>query len=312
MDVVFSDDMPEMQPRKTDSGKTLTDPTLTDMERAQLLNGRTEGAKDRPYKQVLNTNSDLTPDQKRHFETIQGYAKSFRDMSGKQRVKTMRRGDPESPIVYEGLAAKVSFDSRLMNGEELAGMEGQIPDDPASKASKVIDNVMEIYQSDERATQVVFAQLGLGKSATKKTTDAAGNKHKRTYKVFSTAHDMVERLVAKGIPREQIAMVTGGTGKDKRAAIAEAMNSSEIRLVIGSTQSLGVGVNMQKNLRAIHHMDAPWMPGDLEQRNGRGQRQGNQWNTVREYRYLTDRIDGRRWQLLVKKQQFIQKFMKSD
>lgn len=312
MDVVFSDDMPEMQPRKTKSGKTLSDPTLTETERAHLLNGRTEGAKDRPYKQVLNTTSDLTPDQKRHFDTIQDYAASFRNMTGLQRKKAMNRGDPESPIVYEGLAAKVSFDARLMRAEELAGMEGQVPDDPNSKASKVIDNVLEIYNSDERATQVVFTQLGLGKSATKTVTDNAGNKKKRRYKVFSTAHDIVERLVQKGIPREQIALVTGTTSKDKRAAIAEAMNRSEIRLVIGSTQSLGVGVNMQRNLRAMHHMDAPWMPGDLEQRNGRGQRQGNQWNTVREYRYLTDRIDGRRWQLLVKKQQFIEKFMKSD
>ena len=312
MDVVFSEDMPEMQPRKTKSGKTLSDPSLTELERAELLNGRTEGAKDRPYKQVLNETADLTDDQRAHFAKIQEYAKQFRAMSGKERVKAMRRGDPQSPIVYEGLAAKVSFDARLMYAEELAGEEGKVPDDPNSKPSRVIKNVMEVYNSDERATQVIFTQLGLSKSATESITDENGNKRKRTKKVFSTAHDMVERMVQQGIPRHQIALVTGATSKDKRAAIADAMNRSEIRVVIGSTQSLGVGVNMQKNLRAMHHMDAPWMPGDLEQRNGRGQRQGNQWNTVREYRYLTDRIDGRRWQLLVKKQQFIEKFLKAD
>ena len=69
---------------------------------------------------------------------------------------------------------------------------------------------------------------------------------------------------------------------------------------------------MQRNLRAMHHLDAPWMPGDLEQRNGRGHRQANQWNTVLEYRYITDKLDGRRWQVLAIKQRFIQSFMKSS
>ena len=312
MDVVFSDDMPEMQPRRTSTGKTLDDPSLTAKERDELMNGRTEKAKDRPYKQVLNTTSDLTEEQQVHFNTIQQWAREFRNMTGKERRDAMRSGDPRSPIVYEGLAAKVSFDARLMNGEALAGMEGQVPDDPTSKASKVIDNLLEIYNSDPRATQAVFSQLGLSKSASRTVTDQAGNKTTRSFKTFSTIHDIVERLVQRGVPREEIAVVTGSTSKDKRAQIAEAMNRSEIRIVFGSTQSLGVGVNMQKNMRAMHHMDAPWMPGDLEQRNGRGQRQGNQWNTVREYRYLTDRIDGRRWQLLVKKQQFIEKFLKAD
>ena len=107
-------------------------------------------------------------------------------------------------------------------------------------------------------------------------------------------------------------MVThGSTSKERRKEIAEAMNSSKIRIVIGSTDTLGVGVNMQRNLRAMHHVDAPYMPGELEQRNGRGLRQGNQWNTVLEYRYMTDRLDGKRWQILAVKQRFINAFMKA-
>src|SRR5690606_577740 len=125
-----------------------------------------------------------------------------------------------------------------------------------------------------------------------------GNKRQVRYKAFSTLNDMVERLVQAGVPREQIAVVTGATDKSKRKEVEDAMNRGDVRIVFGSTDSLGVGVNMQKNLRAMHHMDAPWMPGELEQRNGRGHRQGNQWNTVMEYRYLTDRLDGRRWQVL--------------
>lgn len=302
MDTVFADDMPEMKPRKTKSGKTLDNAGLNDKERAELLNGRTEQAKDRPYKKVIVDTADLTPEQQRAFRKIQGLANQWRKLDKKAKREAMLAGDEVSPIIYEGLATKASFDVRLADGEKLAGKEGQVPDEPNSKASRVVKNVLEVYQSHAKATQVVFTQIGLGTTATRKG---------ETIKVFSTARDIVERLVQGGIPREQIAIVDGSTSKDKRKAIADAMNKAEIRVVIGSTESLGVGVNMQRNLRAMHHMDAPWMPGDLEQRNGRGHRQGNQWNTVLEYRYITDRIDGRRWQVLAVKQRFINAFLKA-
>ncbi|MFL0806741.1 MAG: hypothetical protein K6L60_05590 [Oceanobacter sp.] len=302
MDVVFSDDMPEMKPRRTKSGKLLSDSGLTELEKGELINGRTEGAKDRPYKRVINENSDLSPDQKHEFGLIQGYAKSWRDMKSRERMEAMRSGAPESPIIHENLAAKASFDVRLIGGEQYAGQEGNISDHANSKSSRAIKNIVDIYRSNKDANQVIFTQMGLGTTATKK---------KVKIKTFSTVKDMVERLVQAGIPRKEIAVVDGSTSKDKRKAIADAMNRSEIRVVFGSTQSLGVGVNMQRNLRAMHHLDAPWMPGDLEQRNGRGHRQGNQWNTVLEYRYLTDRIDGRRWQVLAIKDRFIKQFLKS-
>jgi len=311
MDVVFADDMPEMKPRRTATGKLLSDSDLTEAERAELLNGRTEQAKDRPYKKVIVDTADLTDEQKIEFQKIQGYARAWRNMSGKERKQAMNAGDPESPIIYENLAGKASFDVRLNRGAELAGQEGRVPDTDDSKSSRVIRNVLEIYGSHPLATQVIFAQQGLSTTATK-SVGPVGDKRKVTYKTFSTMRDMVERLVQQGIPREQIAIVDGSTSKDKRKAIADAMNRAEIRVVIGSSQSLGVGVNMQRNLRAMHHMDAPWMPGDLEQRNGRGHRQGNQWNTVLEYRYLTDRLDGRRWQVLAIKQRFITAFLKAN
>lgn len=311
MDVVFADDMPEMQPRRTATGKLLSDSDLTEAERAELLNGRTEQAKDRPYKKVIVDTADLTDEQKVEFQKIQGYARAWRNMSGRERKQAQNAGDPESPIIYENLAGKASFDVRLNRGAELAGQEGRVPDTDDSKSSRVIRNVLEIYGSHPLATQVIFAQQGLSTTATK-SVGPVGDKRKVTYKTFSTMRDMVERLVQQGIPREQIAIVDGSTSKDKRKAIADAMNRAEIRVVIGSSQSLGVGVNMQRNLRAMHHMDAPWMPGDLEQRNGRGHRQGNQWNTVLEYRYLTDRLDGRRWQVLAIKQRFITAFLKAN
>lgn len=311
MDIVFADDMPEMRPRKTKTGKVLASPNLTDDERNELLNGRTENAKDRPYKKIINETADLTPAQQEAFAQVQQYAQSWRSMTGLDKKEAMRSGAPESPIIYEGLAAKASFDVRLMQGEQLAGMEGKTSDDPNSKASKVVNNVLRIYAQDKRTTQVIFMQQGISKTASR-SVGATGDKRQESYRVFSTAHDIIERLVQQGIPRNQIALVDGSTDKSKRKEIADAMNRSEIRVVLGSTQSLGVGVNMQKNLKAMHHMDAPWMPGDLEQRNGRGHRQGNQWNTVEEYRYLTDRIDGRRWQVLAVKDKFIKAFLKGN
>lgn len=310
MDTVFADDMPEMKPRKV-NGKELNDADLSEAERGQLLNGRTEGAGDRPYKKVVNASADMTHQQQQVFRELQGYAQDWRDASGKQRREWMRSGDPRSPIVTEGIANKASFDVRLLD-ESLAGMEGQTSDDPSSKASRVVANTLEIFNSDPNANQVIFAEMGFSKSVRRTGTDANGDKHTTTHKVFSTMHDIVERLVQGEIPREQIAIVDGSTSKERRKEIAVAMNESRMRVVIGSTDTLGVGVNMQRNLRAMHHLDAPYMPGELEQRNGRGQRQGNQWNTVMEFRYMTDRLDGRRWQILAVKQRFITAFMKAN
>jgi N12 class adenine-specific DNA methylase/phospholipid N-methyltransferase len=311
MDTVFAEDMPEMQPRKTESGKTMGD-DLTDLERAHLLNGRTEGAKDRPYKKVINESADMTAEQKRIFAQVQEYAAEWRDADGKTRRKWMKDGDHRSPLIYGRLADTASFDARLLD-PDLVGKEGQVPDDENSKTSRVIKNVRDIYDSHELASQVIFMDQGYGTKAKRSGgRNAQGEKNPDiTVDIFSPVLDLVERLVQSGIPREQIAVVSGKTKKEERSRIAAAMNTGEIRVVIGSTQTLGVGVNMQRNLRAMHHMDAPYMPGELEQRNGRGQRQGNQWNTVLEYRYMTDRLDGKRWQILAVKQRFITAFMKA-
>lgn len=312
MDTVFAEDMPEMQPRKTKSGKVMSD-ELTELERSELLNGRTEGAKDRPYKKVINDTVDMTAEQKRIFSLIQGYATEWRDADSKTRKEWLRTGDHRTPLAYGRLADTASFDVRLLD-PSLVGMEGKTDDDPDSKASRTIAKTIEVYNSHKDANQVIFTEKGYGTKAKRSGgRNADGEKNPDiTVGIFSTVLDMVERLVQGGIPREQIAVVTGATSKDKRSEIAAGMNDGTIRVVIGSTQTLGVGVNMQRNLRAMHHMDAPFMPGMLEQRNGRGQRQGNQWNTVYEYRYMTDRLDGKRWQILAVKQRFITAFMKSD
>jgi N12 class adenine-specific DNA methylase/phospholipid N-methyltransferase len=313
MDTVFAEDMPEMQPRKTSTGKTINDPSLTDKERAHLMNGRTEGAVDRPYKRIMNDTAEMTNEQEQLFSYLQDLSKEWRMATGKQKKEWMRKGDEHSPIVVEGRANKASLDVRIDDAKNV-GMEGQTQDNPNSKASRVVKNVLEVFKSHPQANQVIFTETGYNTSAQRSTgtKDANGKTIKETVKTFSTVKDIVERLVQGGIPKDKIAIVDGSTSKEKRKEIADKMNKSEIRVVIGSTQTLGVGVNMQRNLRAMHHLDAPYMTGDLEQRNGRGLRQGNQWNTVLEYRYITDRLDGKRWQILAVKQRFINAFMKSN
>ena len=316
LDVVFGDDMPEMQPRQTKSGKTMASSDLSEAERAELENGRTDGATDRPYKKVINVTSEMTDLQVSLFEQFQADARRFRNARGKDRRRLMMEGDPASPVIVEGGANLASFDERMYDRNRLAdsplhGMEGKTDLDPRSKVAQVVKNVMEIYRSDPRANQVIFADQGYNTMA-ERAIPLSDPKRTVKIKTFSAIKDMVERLVAEGIPREQIALVTGGLSPEKKFEISQAMNEGRLRVAIGLSGTLGVGVNMQLNLRAMHHMDAPYMPGDLEQRNGRGWRQGNQWNTVLEYRYITDRLDGRRWQILAIKQRFIAAFMRDN
>ncbi|MEG2433951.1 MAG: helicase-related protein, partial [Acinetobacter sp.] len=313
MDIVFANDMPEMQPRRTNTGKVLSDEGLSEAEKAELLNGRTEGAKDRPYKKVINVTTEMSPKQEKALERIQGLAKEWEQATGKQKREWMRDGDPRAPLSISTAAKKASYDARIGDPEYI-GQEGKTEDFEMSKASQVVKNVMEVYHSHPLASQVIFADTGYNTTTERSTgkKDAKGKTIRERVKVFSPIRDIVERLVQQGIPREQIAIVDGSVKAEARKAIADKVNSGEIRVVIGLTQTLGVGVNMQRNLRAMHHLDAPWMPGELEQRNGRGLRQGNQWNTVLEYRYITDKLDGKSWQVLAIKDRFINAFMKAD
>lgn len=313
MDIVFANDMPEMQPRRTNTGKVLSDEGLSEAEKAELLNGRTEGAKDRPYKKVINVTTEMSPKQEKALERIQGLAKEWEQATGKQKREWMRDGDPRAPLSISTAAKKASYDARI-GDPDFIGQEGKTEDFEMSKASQVVKNVMEVYHSHPLASQVIFADTGYNTTTERSTgqKDDKGKTIRERVKVFSPIKDIVERLVQSGIPREQIAIVDGSVKAEARKAIADKVNTGEIRVVIGLTQTLGVGVNMQRNLRAMHHLDAPWMPGELEQRNGRGLRQGNQWNTVLEYRYITDKLDGKSWQVLAIKDRFINAFMKAD
>ncbi|PSB81566.1 PLxRFG domain-containing protein [Photobacterium damselae] len=302
MDIVFADDMPEFAPRTTSSGKTLNDPTLTDKERDYLINGRTETPTGRPYKKIINDTAEMGPIQEAELAEIQSLSRQFKNATGKERLAMLKNGHPASPILLETRAAKAGLDIRLIDNHH--------PDEPLGKSNRVVNNLLDIYQSSPHAAQAVFVQMGNSDSTTRSRT-VNGTKIKTKVKNFNLVKEIKEKLIAGGIPEHEIAIVKGDTKAEERKKIADAMNDGGIRVVIGNTQTLGVGVNMQRNLRAMHHLDAPWEPGSLEQRNGRGHRQGNTWNTVLEYRYITERLDGRRWQVLSVKDNFIKGFLKS-
>jgi N12 class adenine-specific DNA methylase len=301
MDTVFAEDMPEFKDRTTKNGKTTTD-ELTESERMELMNGRTDDPQGRPYKVIRNEVAEMTPVQKEIRGKLQELSMRFRGMTGKEKRDAMLSGDESTPIRVETSAANAGLDARLY--------DKNAPDDPGSKVNRAISRVVEHYQEHEKSTQVIFMERGYSDYVTR--TERVGEE-KRTIKIpaFNLAKHIVQKLSEQGIPEDQIRIVDGSVSKQRRKEIADAMNRGEVRVVIGSTDTLGTGVNMQTNLRAMHHLDAPWMPGQLEQRNGRGHRQGNKWNTVLEYRYITEGIDGRRWQVLVVKDRFIKSFMKS-
>lgn len=303
-DIVFADAMPEFKPRPTTSGKTMDSPDLLDAEREQLLDGRTENPIGRPYKKVLTDVGAMSPRQEQVLNHLVQLARSFKQASGRERLEMMKSGDPASPILVETAAANAGLDVRLYDKDA--------EDHPESKVNRVARNLIKHFKEHDEATQVVFMERGFSDRSVSTKTNRDGSKTRTVKERFNLVNDLVEKLVAGGVPRKQIAIVDGKVSKEKRKQIADAMNRAEIRVVIGNTKTLGVGVNMQRNLRAMHHLDAPWMPGDLEQRNGRGHRQGNQWNTVLEYRYITERLDGRRWQVLAVKDRFIKAFLQAD
>ncbi|MBI9090129.1 MAG: PLxRFG domain-containing protein [Desulfobacterium sp.] len=305
MDIVFAEDMPEFVPRETESGKTLHSEGLTEKEQLELLDGRTDTGpvKGRPYKKVINEVADMSPQQREILDSIIERSRSFKNASGRERREIMKSGDNRNPVLVETDAAKAGFDVRLYDKD--------LSDHPDNKINRAVRNITEIYNSHEKASQVVFMEKGYTDTAKRSRRNADGEKYKITVETFNAVKDLQAKLIAGGIPEHQIAVVTGKTTKKKRLAIADAVNKAEIRVVIGLTSTLGTGVNMQENLKAMHHLDAPWMPGELEQRNGRGWRQGNRWNTVLEFRYITNNIDARRWQVLAKKQKLIIDFLRA-
>src|SRR5262249_15679474 len=186
---------------------------------------------------------------------------------------------------------KLATDARMLSATA--------PDFPGSKVNALVENVATIWgrTAATRGTQMGFADIGVN----------------LTPWGYSAYDDIITKLVARGIPREQIAAV-GDTDSDaKKQALFERVRSGQVRVLLGSTQKMGTGTNVQKRLVALHHLDAPWKPAEAEQRAGRILRQGNENGEVGVYGYVTEgSFDGYMWQALETKARFIAQVMTGD
>ena len=222
-------------------------------------------------------------------ETQQEMVSSFAD-----RAERVRNGnvDPRTDnmlkITNDG--RKLALDQRLIND--------LLPDEPESKVNLCVENAYQVWEEStpDKSTQLIFCDLS--------TPKADGT--------FNVYDDVREKLVAKGIPREEIAFIHEANTETKKAELFAKVRSGQVRILLGSTPKLGAGTNIQDRLIALHHLDCPWKPSDLEQQEGRILRQGNRNQKVKIFRYVTgNTFDAYMWQILENKQKFISQIMTS-
>ena len=218
---------------------------------------------------------------------------------------------------------KLGLDQRVINPD--------LPDDPNSKVNRCVDNIHRIWQDGQadRLTQLVFCDLSTpktGASGAKAAKTAGGNldspelnavqrlidKENPDEPGFTVYDDIREKLVARGIPREEIAFIHEANTETRKKELFAKVRSGQVRVLMGSTFKMGAGMNVQDRLVALHDLDCPWRPGDLEQRSGRIIRQGNRNKEVHIYRYVTEStFDAYLWQTVENKQKFISQIMTS-
>ena len=222
-------------------------------------------------------------------ETQQEMVSSFAD-----RAEQVRNGnvnpkiDNMLKITNDG--RKLALDQRLIND--------LLPDEPESKVNLCVENAYQVWEEStpDKSTQLIFCDLS--------TPKADGT--------FNVYDDVREKLVAKGILREEIAFIHEANTETKKAELFAKVRSGQVRILLGSTPKLGAGTNIQDRLIALHHLDCPWKPSDLEQQKGRILRQGNRNQKVKIFRYVTENtFDSYMWQILENKQKFISQIMTS-
>jgi N12 class adenine-specific DNA methylase len=204
-------------------------------------------------------------------------------------AKVDPREDNALAITTDG--RKLAIDARMLSAAA--------PDFAGSKVNALVENVATIWHrtAATRRTQMMFCDMGV---------------HPTPWG-YSAYEEVVTKLIALGLPREQIAAVGDADSDAKKQALFEKVRSGQVRVLIGSTQKMGTGTNVQKRLVALHHLDAPWKPAEVEQREGRILRQGNENEEVAVYRYVTTgSFDSYIWQALETKARFIGQVMTGD
>ena len=185
---------------------------------------------------------------------------------------------------------KIGLDVRLMNP--------MLPDDPNSKLNVCVQNVLKTWEEgkDQKLTQLLFCDLSTPKND--------GN--------FNVYDDIRKKLVAAGVPENEIEFIHNADTEAKKAALFSKVRSGDVRVLLGSTAKMGAGTNVQSRLVAVHHLDVGWKPSDMTQRNGRIIRQGNMNKEVKVFNYVTEgTFDAYLWQTLENKQRFISQIMTS-
>ena len=199
------------------------------------------------------------------------------------------REDNALAITTDG--RKLATDARMLSAKA--------PDFPESKVNRLVENVASIWKKTAatRGTQMIFCDMGVNP----------------TQWGYSVYEDVIKKLIAAGIPAEQIAAIGDAESDAKKQALFEKVRQGSVRVLIGSTQKMGTGTNVQKRLVALHHLDAPWKPAEVEQRDGRILRQGNENEEVAVYRYVTEgSFDAYMWQALETKARFIGQVITGD
>ena len=212
---------------------------------------------------------------------------------------------------------KLGLDQRIINQ--------MLPDEPGTKVNQCVDNIMQIWRDGEadKLTQLVFCDISTPQAKpAKKVAKALDNPTLHALEdavplpepepAFTVYEDIRQKLIAKGVPAEQIAFIHEANTEVRKKELFSKVRTGQVRVLLGSTQKMGAGTNVQDRLVALHDLDCPWRPGDLAQRKGRIERQGNQNETVHVFRYVTEgTFDAYLWQTVENKQKFISQIMTS-
>ena len=273
------------------------------------------------FKEVADIQTSDTlnlPVPKAHFETVVVKPSQIQEeMVEKlgERAEDIKSGnvnpkeDNMLKITNEG--RKLALDQRLINN--------MLPDFENSKVNVCADNIYKIWKDTEtnKSTQLVFCDL-----STPKSLGATDNPYEmelvdgewklKNYEFTDVYTDLKRKLIAKGIPENEIAFIHDANNEVKKQELFSKVRTGRIRVLMGSTAKMGAGTNCQNKIIALHHLDCPWRPADLTQRNGRGIRQGNENEVVNIFTYVTEKtFDAYLFQLVETKQKFISQIMTS-
>ena len=235
-----------------------------------------------PEAEYINEVLKPSEEQKEMVEAFSERAEQVRGGAVDPRVDNMLK------ITNDG--RKCALDQRLLND--------MLPDAGESKVNACVENAFQVWEDgkDTQATQLIFCDLSTPK------TDGT----------FNVYDDVRNKLVERGIPKEEIAFIHEYNTEVRKAELFAKVRAGQVRILMGSTPKLGAGTNVQDRLLALHHLDCPWKPSDLEQQEGRILRQGNQNDKVKIFRYVTENtFDSYMWQILENKQKFISQIMTS-